>query len=362
MRLPLELKRVAQTGLVGLVLAALYAFLAPEWYSARLSVMTPKRSASGALASQMSELRDLAPALPGVGSNDADRVAAVLQSDSVADAVIAKFNLQERYGKKYLEHARDELRKHCAVQVLTKGDIVVLTCEDKDPKLAQAMAAFFGEHGNEVFRRVGRSSASEEVRFLEEHLETLRAESRKAQQALRDFEVQNHVVDIDEQAKSVVTMLAQLRSQQIAKELDLSYATGFASREEASTRQLRRVLAVLAEKEKSLEQPDPKAGAQLFPAALAVPDLRGKLTELQLDRKFYEQAELLALSQLEGARGNEARDVSTFQVLDAPTLPQYRSRPRRLMALLIGLALGLLAGAAWMYGPRYVSGLLQEEP
>src|SRR5439155_12838523 len=162
------------------------------------------------------------------------------------------------------------------------------------------------------------------------------------------------IVDLESQAKAVVSAIAELRSQRVQKELELAYAKGFTSREEASALQLRRVLAVLQEKERALEEAPGTAdasaraatghGGELFPAAVAVPSLRAQLQVLQLDRKFYETAELMTMQRLETARANQARDVSTFQVLDAPTLPNRRSRPRRLLIATLGAIVGLLAG------------------
>src|SRR5207237_2356235 len=121
-----------------------------------------------------------------------------------------------------------------------KGDLVVLNCEDRDPAIAQAMVAFFGEHGNAVFRRVDASSAGEEVRFLEAHLAEIQDKARKAQKRLREFEEEKGIVDLEPQAKAVVSTIASLRSQRVAKELELSYAKGFAARDESSSLQLRR--------------------------------------------------------------------------------------------------------------------------
>src|SRR5438105_9261239 len=115
-----KLRKVALAGLAGLAVAAAYALIAPSWYTARLAVVSLKRSSSVpvGIGQQMSELRELGLSLPGMGGGSADRVAAVLGSESVSDAVIEKFNLKERYGKKYQEQAREELWDHCAVKVV----------------------------------------------------------------------------------------------------------------------------------------------------------------------------------------------------------------------------------------------------
>jgi len=97
---------------------------------------------------------------------------------------------------------------------------------------------------------------------------------------------------------------------------------------------------------RDLEEPrvaSPKGKTGMFPPALAVPKLRAEFEKLYRDRKVAEATLLFALERLEGAKASEARDVSTFQVLDPPTLPTRKSRPRTLETALFGALLGLAA-------------------
>ena len=86
----------------------------------------------------------------------------------------------------------------------------------------------------------------------------------------------------------------------------------------------------------------------MFPAALDVPALRAEFERLYRDRKVSEATLVFALDRLEGARAAEARDVSTFVVLDPPPLPTRRSRPRRsriaVPRRILGLALSVTLG------------------
>ena len=82
----------------------------------------------------------------------------------------------------------------------------------------------------------------------------------------------------------------------------------------------------------------------MFPAALSVPRLRAEFEKLFRDRKVAEATLVYALERLEGARANEARDVSTFQVLDSPTVADRHFRPVRTFVALFFAAAGF-AGA-----------------
>jgi capsule polysaccharide export protein KpsE/RkpR len=263
------------------------------------------------------------------------------------------------------------------VKILAKPALVQLSCEDKDPRFVQEMLAYFAEYGNQVFRRVSVSSASEEVQFLVKRVGELRQQADETAARMREFQEKHRIVDLDTQAKAVVSSLAALNSQSITKQMELDYARMFSSRDEATRRQLEAQLSVVEEKARALQEPrkedsqapeKQKAGGkgpsgEMFPAALAVPQLRAEFEKLYRDRKVVEATLVFALERLEGARASEARDVSTFLVLDPPTLPTKKSRPKRLVVLLAAGFIGLLVSLGFeMWRGGAVTVLLGRAP
>ena len=353
-------RRIGVAGALGAVLGLLYFFVAPSWYRSVLTVVPVKAQSGGVSALLGGELGGLAAAFGGSGSGTADvaRISAVLQSTSVTDAVIDKFSLMSRYGASHRELARQRLWDRCAVVALPKPALVQLTCEDKDPRFVQEMLLYFAEHGNAVFRRISVSSATEEVRFLDRRIAELRKQAEESAVRMREFQEKHQIVDLEGQARALVSSFAAVNSQRIAKKMELDYARRFSARDEASARQLESQLSIMDEALRDLEVsgealPPPSGGAGkaqpkgLFPAAMAVPKLRAEYEKLYRDRKVAEATLVFSLDRLEAARANEARDVSTFQVLDAPTLPTKRSRPRGSESVLLGALLGLAAGTVW---------------
>lgn len=356
LRDPAVLRRLAIITAAFALGGGLYALLAPRWYRSVLTVV-PARQQRPSIAGLGAELGGLAAGLAeGAlgGSADAARIAAVLQSVTVTDAAIDEFNLLERYDEKYRELARIELWKHCEVKTLVKANLVELACEDRDPKFVQALLAFFAEKGNAVFRRVGVTSASEEVRFLEKRSAELRQLAEDSAARLREFQEKYKVVDLETQAKAVVSALASVNGQRIGKQLELDYARRYSSGDEATLQQLESQVGVLGAKLHALEEaPSPppagKPGAAggVFPPASEVPRLRAAYESLLRDRKVAEATLVFSLQALEQARANEARDTSTFQVLDPPALPTRPHRPKRLRAVLLAAAAGLAAAVAF---------------
>lgn len=341
---------------LGAALATAYAFVATEWYSATLTVVPSQRSQDIAAMS-------LSAKLPGLESfsTDVQRIQAVLASTSVADEVIARFALRERYGAAHLEQARAALQTHCVIGVDRKSSVVVLTCEDVDPQHAMDMAKAFGEVGNKVFGRVSVSSAREERVFLEGQVAKARRDVDDSSRKLREFQEQHKIIDLPEQSKAVIGAMAQIKGELVSKQIELSYLSGFSGRGESNVQQLQQQIAVMEAKLQQLEaaRGGPPAGAgsavtsSFFPNAMNVPQLRFELEQLMREQKLQETVFGLMTQRFEMARVDEARDTSSFQILDSPTLPTFRSRPRRRQIFMAGVVAGLALGAAWILVPLW---------
>jgi tyrosine-protein kinase Etk/Wzc len=361
--LVLRWRKLALGAAFGLVAGVVYATVAPKWYEATLTVV---QSQHGQDAAAMSIAAKMPIALDAF-TTDVQRIRAVLVSNSVTDEVIDKFKLGDRYGTEYREQTRKELWQHCNADVDRKSGVVTLKCEDKDPVLAQAMAAYFGEVGNRVFGRVSASSAREERTFLESQVEVARKDVENSSQKLREFQEKYKVIDLPEQSKAVISAMASIKGDMISKQLELSYLSSFSSRGEASVVQLQQQISILEGKLEQLEATERDAAAaaapkgsgsgagsgsaEFFPGAMAVPELRFELEGLLREQKIRETVFSLLTQRYEMAKVDEARDTSTFQILDHPTLPTTYSHPRRRKTGLLGLFGGIAVGCAWIVLP-----------
>ncbi len=347
-------KTVGTVGLVAFAIAVVYALLAPRWYEARLTVVPSQRSQNTIAMSIAAKLPEALDSF----STDVQRIAAVLTSNSVADAVIDKFKLGERYDERHRERIRATLWKHCNTAVDRKSNLVSLTCEDKDPKVAMEMTAFFGEVGNKVFGRVTGSAAKEESLFLEGQVAKAKADVDDASKKLREFQTKYKIVDLPEQSKAVISAMASMQGELLSKQLELSYLTRFSSRTEPSVIQLQQQIGIMQDKLNQLEAISPHAAAasdgakagsappDFFPSPMNVPALRYELEQLMRQQKITETVFFLMTQRYEMAKADAARDTSTFQILDFPTLPTFKSRPVTWKFGALGLFVGLFIGIA----------------
>jgi capsule polysaccharide export protein KpsE/RkpR len=347
---------------IGLAGGTAYALFAPEWYAATLTVVPAQRAQDSAAMAIAARL----PVALDTLQTDVQRIQAVLASTSVADEVIEKFGLDARYETAHREHTRVALAEHCVSNVDRKSGVVALSCEDKDPAQAKAMAEFFGEVGNRVFGRVSASSAHEERMFLEQQVVKARRDVDEASKRLREFQEQHKVIDLPEQSKAVISAMAQIKGEMVSKQIELSYLSGFSGRGESNVQQLEQQIAVMDGKLRQLEEAQHSGlgsgsstsgsgggSASFFPGAMTVPELRFELERLMREQKIEDTVFGLMTQRYEMAKVDEARDTSTFQILDHPTLPTYRTRPERKRSALLGLFGGLAAAMVWIVVPAW---------
>lgn len=345
--------------ILGVAAAIAYTYVAPRWYQALLTVVPAQPSQDSAAAALMSKL----PINLESTSADVQRIEAVLTSNSVADAVIDKFNLGDVYSESHRENIRRALWRHCTTSVNRKSSVVSLTCEDQSPEQAMAMAEYFGEVGNQVFARVSASSAREERKFLESQVGSSRKRLDDTSLQLREFQEKHRIVDLPEQSKAVISAMAAIKGELIAKEMELSYLRSFSSGSEAGVQQLQRRITLMERQLVELEKSStpavsPGSGSaaapsSFFPEAMLVPELRFRLEQLLRDQQIEQSVFFMLTQRLEMARVDEARDTSAFQILDHPTLPTYHARPRRMRSLVLGAFGGLLFAAALVFIPLW---------
>jgi capsule polysaccharide export protein KpsE/RkpR len=244
----------------------------------------------------------------------------------VSDAVIEKFDLKQRYQERLMESAREALWRHCEVKILSKPGLVELSCEDKEPAFVQQMLSYFAEYGNRVFRRVGESSASEQVRFLERRVSELRTQAEESSTKMREFQELHEIVDLDSQAKAVVTAMATLESQRLSKQLELDYARTFSSADEATLQQYRSQLSVMEGKLRDLSDGKPEndkgqnaAAAKKTPFPACALTMNRCIAIARSRRRRWS-------SRSRGWRGRERTKRGTFPRFTCSTLQWCRRR------------------------------------
>ena len=168
---------IAGSFLLGTVLSLGISLLLPNVYESTSSVLPQLESKEGgALAALLASpaaggmAQNLGLGLPGLPTTPTDVFVSILKSRLMADDVINKFNLMDRYREKTMVETRKELEDHLRITV-TKEKVIKVAVEDEDPQVAADMANFYVTNLDRLNRTVTVSKAGQNRVFLERRLE-----------------------------------------------------------------------------------------------------------------------------------------------------------------------------------------------
>lgn len=383
----LLISRIVLACLLG---ATLVAFLLPKRYNATSKLMPPDNQSNSGLAMIAAMATKNTSAPSGLGSVAGDLLGmkssgalflGILGSETVQDRITDRFDLRKVYGFKYREDVRKKLNSRTAFEEDRKSGIISLTVADRDPQRAAAMAGAYVEELNKLVAQLSTSSAHKERVFLEERLVAVKRDLDQASQDFSQFSSKNKTLDIKEEARAMLQGAATLEGQLIALESQLR---GLQAIYTDNNVRVRSVQARIAELHKQLDtiggpsgpapgaptasgktdssaQSQPASQSQ-FPSIRNLPILGATYADLYRRMTIQEAVYEALTQQYELAKVQEAKEIPSVKVLDAPLIPERKSFPPRLLIIVAGGFLGFIAACVFVFGKEHWSEVDSAEP
>lgn len=314
-------------------------------FSSTARIMPPQQQQGSNMAAMLGSLGGIAGAASGLGGlkNPNDMYVGLLESRSVADRLIQRFNLKARYGTVSMDDTRLQLSRNREFVNGKKDSLITISATDSDPAFAADLANAYVEELSTLTSGLAVSEAGQRRAFFEKQLKQAKDELADAEVALRSTQEKTGLIQPQAQVGAVIASVAQLRSAIAGKEVQLaamrSFATG-QNPELIKTQQELRGLQAQLGKIESQSSPggDGVASTGKIPAAGV------EFVRSARDVKYYETIYELIAKQFELAKIDEAKESSSIQVLDKAVPAERRSAPRRSLITLAGLIGGGLLG------------------
>ena len=325
--------------LVGVLTVGATLLMTPI-FTATTAILPPQQSQSGAsaLLGQLGGLAGIAGAAAGI-KNPSDLYVGMLKSRTVADAMIARFDLVNYYEAELTQDARKSLED---VSSFTAGKdgIITISVDDKDPELAAKMANAYVEELNKLTEVLAVTEASQKRLFFERQMVDARDRLVAAEIEARSAMERGGLASIDAQGQAMIGVTARLRGQISVKEVEIGAMRAFAAEENPRLKAAQQELLALQTELARIE------GASALREGQAGAESSAGATNLQLLRnvKYYETLYQMLAQQFELAKIEEAKDSALIQVLDTAIPPERKSKPKRaLIVILAVLAAGFVA-------------------
>lgn len=344
----LQRRRIARWASLAFLLSIPVAWHYPK-YESTAQIMPPDSAGSSlasivpAAISKSPGLMGLAGDLMGVKSNGAV-FAKVLQSRTVADHLIERFDLRKKYHLSRWEDTRTKLFSRTVIVEDKKSGIITVSFQDHDAGLATAVTNAYVEELGSVLANVSTSAARRERIFIEQRLADENKNLQDAEQQFSQFASTNMALDVPEQTKVTVEAAARLQGELIATKAQLE---GLKQTYTEENIRVKSAQAHVNELERALAKINSGRGVGVqdptnpYPSVKNLPLLGVKWADLYRNTKIRETVVELLTQQYEMARIQEAKEIPSVRVLDPASIPETR-RPSWLVLLLGGTVVGAL--------------------
>jgi uncharacterized protein involved in exopolysaccharide biosynthesis len=334
--------------LIGLPLAAALSSAAislafPDVYRATATLLPPQQAQSSA-AALLSQLGNFAGAAGGAAGikNPNDLYVGMLKSRTVADRLIARFDLAKVYDSDYAEKTRKKLEDKTAI-VSGKDGLITIDVEDTDPQRVTNMANAYVDELLRLTKVLAVTEASQRRMFFETQLERSKKDLANAEVALKKAIDTSGVISVDADSRALMETVGRLRAQISAKEIQLRAMQAYLTTENPEYKRTEEELSSLRVQLEKLENGSTKGVLNNQSS-----DNKAGLENIKIlrDVKYHQMLFELLAKQYEMARLDEAKDPSIIQVLDNAVVPEKKAKPKRLIITLLASVIGLLAAVS----------------
>ena len=318
-------------------LAILVSLLMTPMFTAKTVMMPPQQQQSGAASAlaSLGGLAGLAGAAAGIKSPD-EMYVAFMKSEGLQNAVIKRLNLQERYEAKTMTDARTELNSYVRISSEKKTGLITIEADDKDPVFAAQLANLQVEELRNLLGRLAVTDAQQRRLFYEQQIKKVQEELIVAEHSFRQAKEKSGMQVTAVLAESGVRASVELRGQIAAREVQLQSMSRFATAQNPDMQRISSELSAMRGQLAKLEQ---GGGAEPYASPnqqLAVKSYR----EVKVQEAMLE----VLIKQYELARVDEAKEGPLLQLVDVATAPERKSKPKRVVIVLMAGVIGLIFG------------------
>jgi tyrosine-protein kinase Etk/Wzc len=353
-------RRIAIVTFAALLLGAAISFLIKPTFTASALILPPQQQQSS-VSAMMGQLGSL---IGGGGSglslkNPADLYVGILESRTIADHLIAKFNLGSVYKAKRMEDIRTALKNHVTIDAAKDG-LIHISVMDQKPQRASDLTNAYIDELYDMNSKLAITEAAQRRQFFDQQLADEKNALAAAESDLKATQERTGLIQVSGQAESIILSIAQLRAEISSREVQMQAMRTFATDQNPDMVRIQQEISKLQEQLSVLQNNQQR----LQPGDTQLP--AGRLPEdaLEYARKFrevkYHESLLELLSrQFEGARIDEAKSAPIIQVVDRAIPPDKKSGPHR-MLLTLGVGLfGFCLGCLWVFLRHALAGMRQ---
>jgi len=354
------------------------SLLLPKWYASKAVVL----SSGAGKFNFLSSISPIPVADFGLSTinEDINNFIAILQSRTVKEYMVNKFNLVERYKQRDIEYAMEAYEEVMELEVTEEGTLEI-SIIDKDPKVAKQMVSEALIMLDQINQNIGMEAGRYNREFLEKRLNQNQDDLEKAELALKTFQEKTGIIDLVAQLSSTMQMTAQaynsifqayteLYAKKIETETQLAVAKTTLSINNPTLMQLEQLLneqkwqleQIMIKLDEKLQyllsnitpsQVDKIPNIEFSISFNSLPSLGLKNARLIREVELQSRIQEILIPQYEQAKLEETKNIPTLQVIDKPKVAINKTKPKRALIVIGATLMSILVSFTFVYADHH---------
>lgn len=334
--------------IAGVAALAFVLFRAPR-YESHLVLIPPSSSSGGGLAALASMAGGASPFISegalGVKSTGESYVS-LLESETMEDTVIRRFDLMHIYRVRNMSDARKELERNVTIAYGPRDGMIRMDAIGRSPQEASDIANGYYQEFQTFSAKLAVTDAAKKRKFYQGELERAKDRLSQAEQDMKQSEDQSGLLQVEGQARALIGSAASIQGSIAAKQVQIRAMEGFEAEGNPDLIAAKEELAALQAQASRLNGTSGNSRGIL----LSKPELsQASLEYVRRLRnvKYYETLFEMLAKQYEAAQLEEAREGSTMQVVDRAVPPDKKMPQHRIIIVLFAIVSGMFCSALY---------------
>lgn len=328
-------------------LAIVVSLLMTPIFTAKTVMMPPQQQQSGAASAlaSLGGLAGLAGAAAGIKSPD-EMYIALMQSESMQNALIEKLDLKERYKAKTMVDTRIALKGAVKIAADKKAGLITIEADDKDPAFAAQLANAHVDELRTLLGRLAVTDAQQRRKYYEQQIAKTQDDLANAESDFRAAKEKSGMQVTAVIAETGVKASVELRGQIAAREVQMQAMSRFATAQNPDMQRIGSELSAMRAQLAKIEQGSGD-GLKTSPT-------QQQAVRAYRDIKAREAMMIVLVAQYEAARVDEAKEGPLVQQVDIASAPERKSKPKLAQIVIVAAFAGLFLGVLIAFVRRAV--------
>lgn len=321
---------ILSTVFLATVASIVVAFMLPVWFKSTTNVVPPQTEDSGlggAISGLSNALKDFGLSQLSGAGGDTYTFMVVLESRTVIDSLIKKYDLAKEYEIPYSEMdlLREAFSENIYVSYEKEGNYII-SIWDKEPERAANIANDYVQIANDLAVKVFRQEKTLSRKHLEKRVSVLDSVLTEIGDSLSKFTKSTMMFAPEEQARSVSEALAELKANKIQSDIMYNFYKKNYGDDYPYTQFYKEMKAQTEQQvSTALEKPGFAGDFSIRNAS----DVTVQYFKYYTEYETYSKVKAFLLPMLEEARLDESKQVKNLYVIDEAIPALKKDKPRR---------------------------------